>query len=103
MSGGNTCKHRARQSMDLESAESEVDTRQPEPVAALGNGDDCTEPDSEQADDLEDSSYCSERRGTRREERNRGYWQKVSRLPAWGGEAWVREILTREGAKSEDP
>ena len=22
---------------------------------------------------------------------------------AWGGEAWVREILTREGAKSEDP
>ena len=43
------------------------------------------------------------RRGTRRDERNRGYWQKVSRLPAWGGEAWVREILTREGAKSEDP
>ena len=25
------------------------------------------------------------------------------RVYPWGGEAWVREILTREGAKSEDP
>ncbi len=37
------------------------------------------------------------------EEETREDIGRKCRVYPWGGEAWVREILTREGAKSEDP